>query len=120
MKLVIEESESADLERHLATDAVLATSRIALVEVQRATRLANPSQEVKRETERLLDVCLLVDVGDRVLRSAATLASRQVRTLDAVHLATAQYIEADELVAYDRRLLEAAQAQGLATASPGS
>jgi uncharacterized protein len=98
---------------------VLATSRIALVEVSRATGLANPSEEVREETRRLLAACLLVDVSDRVLRNAAVLTSREVRTLDAVHLATALYIEAEEVIAYDRRLLEAAGKQGLRVASPG-
>jgi predicted nucleic acid-binding protein len=118
VKLVIEEEESADLESHLASDVVLATSRLALVEVSRAARVANPSEELQQETGRLLDACLLVDVTDRVRGSAATLASRKVRTLDAIHLATALYIDADELVAYDRRLLDAAEAQGLSTVSP--
>lgn len=120
MKLVIEETESTELENHLAEEPVLATSRIALVEVPRATRIANPSDEVEQETRRLLEACLLVDVSDRVLRDAAALASRKIRTLDAVHLATALYIDADELVAYDRRLLDAAEAEGLSIASPGS
>ncbi len=116
---MIEEAESADLEGHLACDAVIATSRLALVEVPRAARIANPSEELQRETRRLLDACLLVDVTDRLLRSAAPLASHEVRTLDAIHLATALYIDADELVAYDRRLLDAAEAQGLQVAAPG-
>jgi predicted nucleic acid-binding protein len=120
VKLVIAETESAELESYLATDVVLATSRIALVEVPRATRIANPSEEVDQETRRLLDACLLVDIGDRVLGRAAALASREVRTLDAVHLATALYIDADELVAYDRRLLDAAGVEGLNTVSPGT
>lgn len=59
------------------------------------------------------------DASDRVLTDAAALGSRSVRTLEAVHLATALYVDADELVAYDRRLLDAAQSQGLSTASPG-
>jgi uncharacterized protein len=119
VKLVIEEAESDDLESHLAHDAVLATSRIALVEVPRATSIANPSKEVRQETQRLLAACLLVDVSDRVLSDAAALTSRDVRTLDAIHLATALYIDAEELVAYDRHLLEAAGTHGLRVASPG-
>jgi uncharacterized protein len=98
---------------------VIATSRIAQVEVPRATSLANPSEEVREETGRLLQACLLVAVGDRVLRNAAEITSREVRTLDAIHLSTALYIEADELIAYDRRLLAAAEAQGVAAAAPG-
>ena len=114
---MIEEAESAALEQYLS-DTTLATSRLALVEVPRATRIANPSPEVQHDTGRLLASCLLVDVSDRLLREAATLASERVRTLDAVHLATALYIEADEMVVYDRRLLSAAASHGLATSSP--
>ena len=42
-----------------------------------------------------------------------------MRTLDAIHLSTALYIEADELVTYDRRLLAAAEAQGVTAVAPG-
>jgi predicted nucleic acid-binding protein len=120
VKLVIEEPESGALERHLPHDALLAASRIALVEVPRATALANPSEAVRDETARLLESCLLVAVGERVLHDAAGLASRDVRTLDAIHLSTALHVEADELIAYDRRLLAAAEAQGLGVAAPGA
>ncbi len=119
MKRVIEETGSTDLESYLASDVVIATSRLALVEVPRAARIANPSGQLQHETRRLLDACLLVDVTDRLLRGAAPLASRKVRTLDAIHVATALYIDADELVAYDRRLLDAVEAQGFQVAAPG-
>jgi uncharacterized protein len=120
VKLVVEEPETADLKRHLGNEVVQATSRLALVEVPRAARVANPSEELQQEAGRLLAACMLVDVSDQILRSAAGLASREVRTLDAIHLATALYIDADALVAYDRRLLDAAEAQGLSTAAPGT
>jgi predicted nucleic acid-binding protein len=118
VKLVIEEPESASLERHLEGGPVLATSRIALVEVLRATALANPAPEVKEEAERLLASCMLVDATDGLLRTAAGLASAAVRTLDAIHLASALRVDADELVAYDRRLVAAAAERGLAVSSP--
>ena len=117
---MIEERESAALEAYLGTDnATLATSRIAVVEVARATALANPSAEVREETERLLESCLLVEVSASLLREAAGLASRDVRTLDAIHLATARHVEPDEVLVYDSRLREAAAEIGLAVASPG-
>jgi predicted nucleic acid-binding protein len=120
VKLVIEEPESEALERHVAGGPALATSRIALVEVTRATALANPAPEVREETALLLDSCILIDLTDALLRAAAGLASRSMRTLDALHLASALRIEADELVAYDQRLLAAAVERGLAVASPGA
>jgi predicted nucleic acid-binding protein len=118
VKLVIEEPESASLERYLDGGPVLATSRIALVEVLRATALANPAQEVREEAERLLASCMLVDVSDGLLRTAAGLASAAVRTLDAIHLASALRVDADELVAYDRHLIAAATERGLVVSSP--
>lgn len=120
MKLVIDEPESGALERHLADRPVLSTSRVALVEVRRATAQANPAPEVQGETERLLSSCLLIDVTDGLLRAAADLASRSGRTLDAIHLASALRINPDELLAYDRRLVEAAAERRLAVASPGA
>ncbi len=107
------------MEDHLAPGGILATSRLALVEVPRAAKIANPSERLQQEAQRLMAACLLVDIADRVLRSAAALATHEVRTLDAIHLATALYIDADELVAYDRRLLHAAEAKGLEVAAPG-
>lgn len=115
---MIEEPESIALEGYLSRDALLATSRIALVEVPRATAIASPSEEVRKETTRLLQACLLVAVSDRVLRNAAAITSRDVGTLDAIHLSTALYIEAEELVAYDRRLLAAAEAHGVTVVAP--
>ncbi len=99
---------------------MLATSRIALVEVSRATRLANPAPAVKEEAERLLESCMLVGVSDGLLRRAAELESGSVRTLDAIHLASALLVEADELVGYDRRLAAAAAEHGLEVTSPGA
>ena len=108
------------LARHLRDEPALATSAIAVVEVSRATRLANPAPEVGEEARRLLASCMLIDVSDEVLGAAAELACPTIRTLDAIHLASALRVEADELVAYDRRLLAAAQERGLAISSPGT
>lgn len=108
------------MERHLESDpSTLATSRVATVEVPRATSLANPAPEVRTEAEALLASCLLVELNDAVLRAAAGLASASIRTLDAIHLASALRIEPVELVAYDRRLAATATEHGLSVASPG-
>ncbi|HEY8627910.1 MAG TPA: type II toxin-antitoxin system VapC family toxin [Gaiellaceae bacterium] len=121
VKLVIEEPESSDLATYLATrETVLATSGVALVEVPRATSVADPAPEVRAETERLLSSCLLVRVGNAVLSSAADLASREVRTLDAIHLASAQLVDADEMLVYDKRLRRAAREVGIAVSHPGT
>ena len=108
------------LERHLEPAPTLVTSRIALVEVPRATALANPAPEVERETERLLTSCMLMNVTDGLLRSAAGLTSRVVRTLDAIHLASALRIDPDEFIAYDQRLASAAAERGITVLTPGA
>ena len=119
MKLVIEEAHSGDLREHLEPAPTVVTSRLALIEVPRATVIASPSTDTARDAARLLAACVLVDVGRSVIDHASALATHAVRTLDAIHLATALYVEADELVAYDRRLLAAAAAQDLHAAAPG-
>lgn len=120
MKLVIEEPESAALEAHLNDDVVIATSEIAVVEIGRAARVANPSDEVGLEVDLLLDSCLLVAITSELLRSARNLSSAAIRTLDAIHLASAIRIGADELLAYDQRLLNAARERGLTVVTPGT
>jgi uncharacterized protein len=115
----VTEDHSDALEAHLPPDAQLVSSRIALVEVARAVKVADPSGIGEQETQRLLAACSLIDVSDRLLRHAAELASVRLRTLDALHLATALHVEPDEAIAYDRRLLTALEEQGLDARAPG-
>lgn len=119
VKLVIEEPESQALAAHLVGRPRLACSRLAIVEVHRATRLANDSPEVAAAVERLLSSTMLLSIDDDLLEAARTLTSKTLRSLDAIHLASALRIEAEEFLAYDRRLLAAASDLGFATTSPG-
>lgn len=68
----------------------------------------------------LWDVALL-PLGDALLDAATSLEPPPLRSLDAIHLATALSVR-DELGAfftYDERLAEAAERHGLPVASPG-
>ena len=62
----------------------------------------------------------LVAIDDRILDSAGILEPRVLRTLDAIHLATALALgdDLDAVVTYDERMAEAAKLVGLATAMP--
>jgi uncharacterized protein len=120
VKLVIEEPETEALRHHLSRGFDLATSRIAVVEVTRAAKVADPSIETLENVRDLFADCLLVDVGEVVLSAAARLASLPVRTLDAIHLASAHVAEPAEVIVYDRRLRAAASEAGFAVASPGA
>jgi len=55
-----------------------------------------------------------------LLRQAARLTSQRLRTLDALHVATAVHVEPDEVVVYDLRLAEAFDAEGSSVLSPGA
>lgn len=117
VKLVLTAPESRALGDYFE-DRRLVTSEIALVEVVRAEKLAGPPASPIVSALMLFERIELVAVSRGVLRRAAGLTSQRLRSLDAIHLATALELEPDELVAYDQRLLEAAQAAGLRTASP--
>jgi predicted nucleic acid-binding protein len=120
VKLVITEAESEAIAQWLETsNAILATSRLAIVEVTRAVGIANPDPEARAEADRLLASCVLIDVSDELIRSAAGLASSRVRSLDAIHLASARRVEADAMVVYDERLAGAARDVGIPIVQPG-
>lgn len=62
----------------------------------------------------------LIRVSDRVLDVAAMLPSAELRSLDAIHLATASQLGASlaRVVTYDERMAGAAQALGWTVAAP--
>ncbi|MCK9893977.1 type II toxin-antitoxin system VapC family toxin [Frankia sp. AgB32] len=124
VKLVVAETESPVLVDWLNARADLPrfTSTLAEVEVARAIRRAAP--EASGPVPRVLDRMYRLEIDARV-RSAAALEDPLLRSLDAVHLATAlRLTDAHDatlaaFVTYDKRLLEAARRADLPTASPG-
>jgi len=62
----------------------------------------------------------LVAIDDRILEAAGVLEPGALRTLDAIHVATALAIGDDlaEIVTYDERMVEAARSLGLPTIAP--
>ena len=121
IKLLLEEPESAGLERWLSIrpDEPITSSELAKVEVIRAMRrLRADSLPAARD---LLGPIDLIPLSTRLIEDAANLDGPLLRSLDALHLASALSI-ADELtafVAYDRRLSEAASKAGLEPVQPG-
>ena len=118
VKLVIEEPESAALRSYLRRRRPLTSSALSRTEILRAM-----SFEGEDGVARARDVLSSVDlirVNDRVLDAAGVLQPGDVRSLDAIHLATAQLLGSDlgRLVAYDARMLEAAGTLGLRTDTP--
>jgi uncharacterized protein len=121
VKLLVREPETAALSTLLTRrSATLATSAIAVVEVLRAVRIAEPGPQGAGRALRRLDETMLVDVSRDLLDEAASYTSTRVRALDAIHLASALWIGAREMLVYDRRLAEAASGAGLEVLSPGA
>jgi uncharacterized protein len=121
VKLVVAEAESAALRRWLrATEGARVTSGLAQVELLRAVRAAAAGGRVLGQARRVLSRVNAVPLSREVIDYAARLEPVTMRTLDAIHLASALLL-ADELqaiVTYDRRLAAAAAAAGAAVAAP--
>lgn len=120
VKLLVREPESEALLELLNRRRFrLATSALAVVEVLRAVRLAEPGAAGMRRAYERLDQSHLVDVSRAVLDDAVSFTSARVRALDAIHLVSALRVGAREMLVYDRRLAEAAGAAGLEVLAPG-
>jgi predicted nucleic acid-binding protein len=118
VKLVVAEPESAALRRYLRRRRPLVSSALARAEVARA--LLPLGEQAVRRGQEVLARLELIRISDRVLAAAGTLLPAEIRTLDAIHLATAQQLGGDlaRLVTYDERLRAAAAASGCPLASP--
>ena len=118
VKLIIAEPETIALRAFLAGHASPVSSRLTAVEVARA--LARVGIEVGVTVEQILAGIHQVAITDAILTAAARANPTTLRTLDAIHLATALAAGPDlaVFVSYDRRLTEAAAAAGIPTASP--
>ena len=119
VKIVVNETETAAVRMYLARNAVRRVSSALLrTESLRAVRHLGPDAlATVREGLRRVD---LIAIDDRILDSAGILEEQVLRTLDAIHLATAMAVgdDLDAIVTYDERMVEAARLLGLSTASP--
>lgn len=116
-KLVIEEAETPALRAFTTTrHDDLVSSALVHTELRRtATRIGGGAPAL---AERLLAFLRVVVPDMELLASAGRLSPHGLRSLDALHLATALQVEADTFVAYDRRLCDAAAQHGFVVVSP--
>lgn len=119
VKLVVDEAESRALRSHLASGGGrFVSSALLRTEAVRAVRHLGPDAlTVTRDGLRRVD---LIGVDDRILDAAGNLEPGVMRTLDAIHIATALSMGDDlrAIVTYDERMVEASRLLGLATESP--
>jgi predicted nucleic acid-binding protein len=118
VKLVVREPESTALRAYLRGRRPLVSSALARTEVARA--VLGLGAAVARRAQDVLDRIELVRINDGVLIAAGTLLPRDIRSLDAIHLATASLLgkALGQLVTYDARLAMASKAAGIKTVSP--
>jgi predicted nucleic acid-binding protein len=118
VKLAVREPETDALRRHLRRRRTLITSALARTEVLRA--LLPGGERAVAAGQRVLSRIDLVRVNDQVLGGAGVLLPIELRSLDAIHLATAGRIGRDlgEIVTYDQRMAHAAQQMGYTVLSP--
>ena len=117
VKLVVDEPESPSMFRWYVGSERLATSTIGIIETRRA---ANRRGHDPVHLESVLRSLVVLEVDDIVANGAARMSPMALRTLDAIHLATALAMgtEIGAFVTYDDRLAEAARAIGLPVMRP--
>jgi predicted nucleic acid-binding protein len=118
VKLAVREPESAGLRRYLARRRSLLSSALARTEVMRALMPLGPS--ALRRGQDVLERVDLLRISDRVLDAAGRLMPPELRSLDAIHLSSAEQLGTDlaAFVTYDERLASAARARGLRVVRP--
>lgn len=120
MKLVIDEPESNALVSYLQApdrnNGPVVASWLLHTELHCAAS-RHPAEIDAESVAILLDAVSLVDLTRGDLMTAGTLPGR-LRSHDALHLAVALRIGADEMISYDGELGSAATAAGLTTVAP--
>ena len=122
VKVIVTEPETAALRAFLGQrrGGRLVSSALLRAEAIRAVRhLGPPALATVREALRRVD---LVGIDDRILDAAGILEPAILRTLDAIHIASALALgdDLDSVVTYDERMAEGARRLGLPVVGPGA
>ena len=118
LKRYFPEPDSSVADRLLLGDAVLVTSWVTLIEVQRNLARVLTGAELRDAKQQLaadLDAMALVAIDEAVCRAAAQFGEQlAVRSLDAIHLASAQRLVIPGLrfVTFDLRQAQAGRSLG--------
>lgn len=115
-KLVAVEAHAAELRKFLQGKQ-LVTSQLTEVELAHAAgRTGVPAVKAQEVLEKIS----LVGVQDDILRFASILAVSGMKSLDAIHLASAAMVEAQSLITYDKKLAKfAEESLGMRVDMPG-
>ena len=118
---MITEPESVALRRFLSACERVVSSELAEVELRRAAR-RQPRPAVGGRVEEVLEQIDLIVLTAEIRKKAALVDPPHLKSLDAIHLATALALDVSGLVfvGYDRKLQSASAAAGLEIQSPGA
>jgi predicted nucleic acid-binding protein len=126
VKLVHPEAGSRDLQLWLAERASLPRVSSALAEIEVPRAIARHAPASQPAVPVILGTVARFEIDMTVRAVAASYADPSLRSLGAIHLATAQVLTAElgeplaAFVTYDTRLLAAAQAAGFTATAPGT
>lgn len=116
-KLILDEADSVEMRRWYVESERVVTSRVGVVETRRAVarQLHDPAH-----LELILRSVETLEFDASIARSAGVVGPVTLKTLDAIHLASALALrpEVDAFVTYDDRLADAARALGLPVVRP--
>ncbi len=116
VKLVVDEAGSPALHRWYIEAERIATSRVGVIETRRAAR-RRPHDEVRLEA--MIKAIVVFEIDAEIDRRASSIGPSSLRTLDAIHIATALALPGvDAFVTYDDRQAEAARLVGLPVIRP--
>lgn len=120
LKLLAEESHSRAFARFYdeSADASWVSSALLRIEVIRAVGRVMPA--ALPDARALLPAFNYVSIDDEVVDAAMNEPDRMLRSLDAIHLATARVLgpDLDGLATYDDRLAAAAKDAGISVIDP--
>jgi predicted nucleic acid-binding protein len=127
VKRALHEAESVPLVDTLAgyveSGARLFSSSLSAIETTRIIRQRLDDMDTFTVVDLIgaaLSGFIEYPITDQVASIASRLGPFSLRSLDAIHLATATLVNADLVCAYDQRLLLAASELGFRTISPGT
>ncbi|MGN6444471.1 type II toxin-antitoxin system VapC family toxin [Amnibacterium sp.] len=120
VKLVVAERYSDEMWTWVQPERTLVTSDLTRTELMRAVTRVHPLRA--QRVRAILDSIDTVGLTARVLDEAGRLATPELRSLDAIHLAVALSFGDDlsSVVTYENRLGSAAAGAGLAVEAPGA
>jgi predicted nucleic acid-binding protein len=120
VKLVFEEAESVALTKWLTVraDVPKISSGLSTIELLRTCRRIDEASVA--EANQLLGGIDLLPIDRAIVEKAASLVPSELRSLDAIHLASALSVKAEltAVVAYDDRFCLAATEAGIEVVSP--